>query len=98
MSALLVMLTIGRWAGLSVTALAFGWTVGGPFDLFSVAGVVALIIWMLCGRALKNSGRWGAGLPAGESGTAGRGTVGTDAPTEQDLSRLDRLDGVGNGR
>jgi hypothetical protein len=96
-SALLLMLTIGRWAGLSVTALAFGWTVGGHFDFFSAAGVVALVVWMLCERALKNSGRWGAG-PAGESGIAGRGTVGTDAPTEPDLSRLDRLDGVGSGR
>lgn len=84
-------------AGMAVAALAFGWTVGGHLDLFSAAGVLGLVVWMLA-QKLIDSGRWGAGLPAGESGSAGRGTVGTDAPTEPDLSRLDRLDGVGNGR
>lgn len=58
--------------------------------------------------------RSGGRVPAGVSGQAGRGTVGTDAPTTQKrrrfrdaivqdidashpnaLSRLDRLDGVG---
>ncbi|KQQ65732.1 hypothetical protein ASF63_10250 [Microbacterium sp. Leaf320] len=86
-----------KWAGMSVAALAFGWTVGGHLDLFTLAGLLGLIIWRLA-QLLIDSGRWGAGLPAGESGFVGRGTVGTDAPTEQDLSRLDRLDGVGNGR
>lgn len=91
------MLTASKWLGLSTAALALGWTVGGHFDLFTTAGVLGLIIWRLAER-LIDSGRWGAGLPAGESGSAGRGTVGTVAPTEPDLSRLDRLDGVGNGR
>ncbi|EQM83383.1 hypothetical protein [Microbacterium maritypicum] len=82
---------------MAVAALAFGWTVGGHLDLFSAAGVLGLVVWRLA-QLLIDSGRWGAGLPAGDSGSAGRGTVGTDAPTASDLSRLDRLDGVGNGR
>ncbi|WP_127482084.1 hypothetical protein [Microbacterium oxydans] len=82
---------------MAVAALAFGWTVGGHLDLFSAAGVLGLVVWMFA-QKLIDSGRWGAGLPAGDSGSAGRGAVGTDAPTEPDLSRLDRLDGVGNGR
>ncbi|PRB01800.1 hypothetical protein CQ047_18250 [Microbacterium sp. MYb72] len=86
-----------KWFGLALAALSFGWTVGGHVDLVSLAGVIGLVIWRLA-QLLIDFGRWGAGLPAGESGSAGRGTVGTDAPTEPDLSRLDRLDGVGNGR
>lgn len=91
------LLVVAKWGGLSVSGLALGWTAGGHLDLFTAVGVVGLIIWMLA-RKLIDSGRWGAGLPAGDSGSAGWGTVGTDAPTEPDLSRLDRLDGVGNGR
>ncbi|TCJ28731.1 hypothetical protein E0W80_04325 [Microbacterium sp. PI-1] len=86
-----------KWIAMGVAALAFGWTVGGHVDLFSLVGVLGLIIWRLA-QLLIDSGRWDAGLPAGDSGSPGRGTVGTDAPTESDLSRLDRLDGVGNGR
>lgn len=94
---MMLVLIVAKWSGLSVSALALGWTAGGHFDLFTAVGVVGIIVWQLA-QKLIDSGRWGAGLPAGDSGSAGRGAVGTDAPTEPDLSRLDRLDGVGNGR